>query len=687
MEKDQYLLIANLEIQNLYENIDDIKGKAKEKLIENKDIAFMSRSLGEIYLEAPVDTNLENYKVEEPDYDTLREKYERLEFKLFLEKLPNSQVEVEEDFKFEFIDEKSRMQEIAKSIVESKKIVFHFFYDGDKYIGKKPLFIGFMGAKSKRVYIVDLEENFDDFIDVFKDIFEDKDIEKLSYDIKSDIYYLYEKGVEISLPYEDMTIAEYIIDPSKSKYDIHKSAKEYLGRDVLDLEDLVGKGKKMKSLKDLDENELGEYIGMYISLTDDLRNTLIQIIEDRDMLDLYFKVELPLIEVLASMEFEGFKVDKEYLVQLGEKFQAELDELEKGIYDFAGVKFNINSPKQLGEVLFEKLNLPVIKKTKTGYSTSVEVLDKLKGSHEIIDYILRYRSLKKLTTTYIDGLIKLIGEDGKIHSTFNQNITATGRISSTDPNLQNIPIRTEEGRLIRRAFVAEENHYLLDGDYSQIELRVLAHLADDEVMIEAFKNDADIHTKTASEVFHVEMDEVTPLQRSNAKAVNFGIVYGISDYGLSKDLEISRAEAREYIDKYKATYPGIKKYMDDIVEDGKENGYVETIMHRRRYIPELSSKNFNIRGFGERVALNTPIQGSAADIIKIAMVRVFEKLRKGNYKSKLLLQVHDELIIEAPEEEKDEVVKLLKDTMEDAVKLNLPLKVDINIGENWYDAK
>lgn len=674
-------------IENLYENIDDIKGKAKEKLIENKDIAFMSRSLGEIYLEAPVDTNLENYKVEEPDYDTLREKYERLEFKLFLEKLPNSQVEVEEDFKFEFIDEKSRMQEIAKSILESKKIVFHFFYDGDKYIGKKPLFIGFMGAKSKRVYIVDLEENFDDFIDVFKDIFEDKDIEKLSYDIKSDIYYLYEKGIEISLPYEDMTIAEYIIDPSKSKYDIHKSAKEYLGRDVLDLEDLVGKGKKMKSLKDLDENELGEYIGMYISLTDDLRNTLIQIIEDRDMLDLYFKVELPLIEVLASMEFEGFKVDKEYLVQLGEKFQAELDELEKGIYDFAGVKFNINSPKQLGEVLFEKLNLPVIKKTKTGYSTSVEVLDKLKGSHEIIDYILRYRSLKKLTTTYIDGLIKLIGEDGKIHSTFNQNITATGRISSTDPNLQNIPIRTEEGRLIRRAFVAEENHYLLDGDYSQIELRVLAHLADDEVMIEAFKNDADIHTKTASEVFHVEMDEVTPLQRSNAKAVNFGIVYGISDYGLSKDLEISRAEAREYIDKYKATYPGIKKYMDDIVEDGKENGYVETIMHRRRYIPELSSKNFNIRGFGERVALNTPIQGSAADIIKIAMVRVFEKLRKGNYKSKLLLQVHDELIIEAPEEEKDEVVKLLKDTMEDAVKLNLPLKVDINIGENWYDAK
>lgn len=674
-------------IENLYENIDDIKGKAKEKLIENKDIAFMSRSLGEIYLEAPVDTNLENYKVEEPDYDTLREKYERLEFKLFLEKLPNSQVEVEEDFKFEFIDEKSRMQEIAKSIVESKKIVFHFFYDGDKYIGKKPLFIGFMGAKSKRVYIVNLEKNFDDFIYVFKDIFEDKDIEKLSYDIKSDIYYLYEKGVEISLPYEDMTIAEYIIDPSKSKYDIHKSAKEYLGRDVLDLEDLVGKGKKMKSLKDLDENELGEYIGMYISLTDDLRNTLIQIIEDRDMLDLYFKVELPLIEVLASMEFEGFKVDKEYLGQLGEKFQAELDELEKGIYDFAGVKFNINSPKQLGEVLFEKLNLPVIKKTKTGYSTSVEVLDKLKGSHEIIDYILRYRSLKKLTTTYIDGLIKLIGEDGKIHSTFNQNITATGRISSTDPNLQNIPIRTEEGRLIRRAFVAEENHYLLDGDYSQIELRVLAHLADDEVMIEAFKNDADIHTKTASEVFHVEMDEVTPLQRSNAKAVNFGIVYGISDYGLSKDLEISRAEAREYIDKYKATYPGIKKYMDDIVEDGKENGYVETIMHRRRYIPELSSKNFNIRGFGERVALNTPIQGSAADIIKIAMVRVFEKLRKGNYKSKLLLQVHDELIIEAPEEEKDEVVKLLKDTMEDAVKLNLPLKVDINIGENWYDAK
>lgn len=674
-------------IENLYENIEDIKGKAKEKLIENKDIAFMSRSLGEIYLEAPVDTDLEVYKVREPDYESLRDKYDRLEFKLFLDKLPDNEVEVEEDFEFKYIEEKSEMEKIAADIKKSGKIIFHFFYDGDKYIGSKPLFIGFMGEGSKEVYIVDLENNFDDFIASFKDIFEDSDIEKLSYDIKSDIYYLYEKGVEVALPYEDMTIAEYIIDPSKSKYDIHRSAKDYLDRDVLDLEDLVGKGKKMKSLKDLDKDELGEYIGMYISVTDDLRSTLIQIIEERDMLDLYYKVELPLIEVLASMEFEGFKVDKSYLEELGEKFQKELDELEKGIYEFAGVEFNINSPKQLGEVLFENLNLPVIKKTKTGYSTSVEVLDKLKGSHEIIDYILRYRSLKKLTSTYIEGLIKLIGEDGKIHSTFNQNITATGRISSTDPNLQNIPIRTEEGRLIRRAFVAKDDHYLLDSDYSQIELRVLAHLADDEVMIDAFKNDADIHTKTASEVFHVAMDEVTSLQRSNAKAVNFGIVYGISDYGLSKDLEISRGEAKEYIDKYKATYPGIKKYMDDIIVEGKEKGYVETIMHRRRYIPELSSKNFNIRGFGERVALNTPIQGSAADIIKIAMVRVFEKLKEGNYKSKLLLQVHDELIIEAPEEEKEEVVKLLKDTMEDAVKLNLPLKVDTNIGRNWYDAK
>lgn len=674
-------------IENLYKHIEDIKGKAKINLVENESIAYMSRNLGTIVLDAPVDKNLENYRVKEADYDELRRKYDRLEFRLFLEKLPEIEVEIEEDFEYRFVEDDKSIKKIAESIKKDGKMIFHIFYDGDKYIGTDPLYMGVKSINSKEIFIIEIKKYEEEFVKEFKSIFEDKNIDKLSYDIKSDIYYLYKMGIETMLPYGDITLAEYLINPSKSSYDIHTSAKDYLERDVLNLEDLVGKGKKMLSFNDVEKKELGEYIGMYITITEDLHSTLIQIIEDRDMFELYLNIEIPLIKVLASMEYEGFCVDKKYLETLGEKFDKELKELESKIHEFAGEEFNVNSPKQLGFVLFETLELPVIKKTKTGYSTSVEVLDKLKGSHEIIDYILRYRSLKKLTSTYIEGLIKLVGEDGKVHSTFNQNITATGRISSTDPNLQNIPVRTEEGRLIRKAFIAFKGNELVDSDYSQIELRVLAHLADDEIMLQAFKDDADIHTKTASEVFHVEMEDVNSLQRSRAKAVNFGIVYGISDYGLSNDLEISRAEAKEYIEKYKATYPGIKKYMDEIIELGKEQGYVETIMNRRRYIPELSSKNFNVRGFGERVALNTPIQGSAADIIKIAMVRVFNKLKEGNYKSKLILQVHDELIIQSPEDEKDEIIKLLKDTMEDAVSLNVPLKVDINIGKNWYDAK
>ena len=410
-------------------------------------------------------------------------------------------------------------------------------------------------------------------------------------------------------------------------------------------------------------------------------------IKELNMEDLYYKVELPLVEVLGYMEFIGFKINEKELNKLKEEYEAEIDTLTNEIHDLANTEFNINSPKQMGEVLFEDLGLPVIKRTKTGYSTNVEVLEKLIDHHPIIEKILRYRQIVKLKSTYIDGLIKLINnKTGRIHSSFNQTVTTTGRISSTEPNLQNIPIRTEDGRKIRKAFVSHKPEYkLVDADYSQIELRVLAHISEDKKMKEAFLNNIDIHQKTASEVFHVPIDEVTPALRNNAKAVNFGIVYGISDYGLSRDLNISRKEAKKYIDNYLENYKDVKKFMANIVSEGKEKGYVETLLHRRRYIPELKAKNYNVRSFGERIALNTPIQGTAADIIKVAMVRVYNELKKRGLKSRLILQVHDELIIETHVDEKEEVINLLREIMENAIILDVPLKVDVEIGDSWYD--
>lgn len=684
-EKTALKLIREYDsIENVYANIDNISGKAlKKKLEENETLAYLSKKLGTIFLEVPMDIDIEKYKIEEPNYEELKEKYEKLEFSTFIKKLPVEEIEYEDDFEYIFINNPSKILENLKN--GKKDFVFHLFYNGSNYIHSKPEIFAFKIIGEDKVYIY-LLENEEELLE-FKDIFENEAFTKLSYDLKSDIYYLLRNGIDLKAPYEDLTVAEYLIDPSKNSYEIDKTAKLYLNRDLFSNEEIFGKGKKKKKLKEIEEEQLGKYIAMYMSVTEDLRGNLTEIIEERQMHELYFNVELPLIKVLASMEVEGFKVDADYLTDLGNKFNEEIQELEEKIYEDAGMEFNINSPKQLREILFDKLQLPVIKRTKTGYSTDAEVLDKLKGSHEIVDRILRYRTVKKLTTTYIDGLLKLIGEDGRIHSTFNQTIAVTGRISSIDPNLQNIPVKTEEGRLIRKAFVAGEGKKLVDADYSQIELRVLAHLANDEVMLQFFKEGLDIHRKTASEVFNVDFDKVTSLDRSNAKAVNFGIVYGIGDYSLSQDLNITRKEAREYIENYLNTYKGIKKYMEEIVEVGKEQGYVETIMHRRRYIPELNSKNFNIRGFGERVALNTPIQGSAADIIKIAMIEVYNKLKERNLKSKLILQVHDELIIETTEDELEEVTKLLKEIMENAVKLKVDLKVDINIGDSWYESK
>ncbi len=670
-------------IEEVYENLENISGKAlKKNLEENRDMAFLSKKLGTIFTQVPLERSLEDYKVQDPNNDKLKSIFERLEFNTFLKELPGEKVEFEKDFEGVRVESP---EEILKILQDEKTIAFHMFYDGDNYIHSKPEFVGFKGKEKDEVYVLKL--NSENEIKDLKGIFEDPNKNLISYHIKSDLYYLLRNGIDIKANYEDISIMEYLINPSKTNYQLYKTAKEYLDRNIKSQEEVFGKGAKRKKLTQVEPRALDSYIASFVSLCEDLRKPLLDIIIERDMKKLYYDIENPLILVLAEMENTGFKVSSEYLQELGDIFNTEIKSLEEDIYKDAGEKFNVNSPKQLGLILFENLKLPVIKKTKTGYSTNVEVLEKLRPEHEIIDKILRYRTIKKLQSTYVEGLLKLISEDGRIHSTFTQTIAVTGRISSIDPNLQNIPVRSEEGRLIRKAFISDEQNTLVDADYSQIELRVLAHLAKDEVMLKSFEEGVDIHTKTASEVFNVDLDKVTPLDRSNAKAVNFGIVYGIGDFSLSQDLNITRKEARAYIDNYLKTYSGIKEYMDKIVEEGEEKGYVHTIMNRRRYVPELKSKNFNIRGFGKRIALNTPIQGSAADIIKIAMINVSKALKERGLKSELVLQVHDELIVESENDELEEVRNLLQETMEKAVKLDVDLKVDISTGKSWYESK
>ena len=484
----------------------------------------------------------------------------------------------------------------------------------------------------------------------------------------------------------DNAIGAYLINPLKDSYGYDDIARDYLGMTLPSEKDIFGKNPHEKIFREQPEHFL-EFVGWSGAVARRGVAVLSQALENAQMDKLYYEIELPLAFVLRSMEDYGIRVEKEELKAYGDALVSRIHELEENIYDLAGEQFNINSPKQLGVILFEKMRLPYGKKTKTGYSTSAEVLEKLRTEDPIINFILEYRQLTKLKSTYADGLEGYICEDHRIHGKFHQTITATGRISSTEPNLQNIPIRMELGRLIRKVFVPEDGYVFVDADYSQIELRVLAHMSGDEQLIQAYKEDQDIHKITASQVFHTPLDQVTPLQRRNAKAVNFGIVYGISSFGLSRDLSITRKEAGEYIEKYFQTYPQVKEFLDRMVSDAKEKGYSVTMFGRRRPMPELKSSNFMQRSFGERIAMNSPIQGSAADIIKIAMIRVKDRLEALHLKSRLILQVHDELLIEAKVEEMETVIKILREEMENAAHLSVPLEVDIHTGKNWYEAK
>ncbi|WP_432664206.1 DNA polymerase I [Wukongibacter baidiensis] len=684
-------------VEELIMNVESVSSKRiKEKIQENTEIAMLSKRLATIKIDIPLDLDLEELKIISPDNEKLIALFKKYEFTSLIKTL-NIQGEGQEEAGEEAIAKKDVDVKIVENaeelntiidIIKSKKSFAFKIFKKENNLRTDNIVGISICIDSDNNYYINVREN-EELLMLLKDVFEDNEINKMGHGLKKEIIALLRYDIDLNGIEFDSFIAAYLLRPSRSDYDVSDLAAEYVGTKIDSEEELLGKGKKAKKFSDLTKGELSKYGGECCDVVVRVKELLTKELNELELTNLFEQVEMPLIEVLANLEYEGFRADKSVLEKLDVELTAKIEDITNQIYGLSGEEFNINSPKQLGVILFEKLELPVIKKTKTGYSTSHDVLEKLLKRHPIISLIIEYRQFVKLKSTYIDGLFNLINPvTGKIHSSFNQTVTVTGRISSTEPNLQNIPIKMEMGRRIRKVFISsDEDHSLIDADYSQIELRVLAHMSNDENLLKAFKEDEDIHTLTASQVFNVDIDKVTSLERSRAKAVNFGIVYGISDFGLATNLNITRKEAKTYIDEYLKKYSGVKEYMDNEVKKGKEMGYVTTILNRRRYIPELKSKNFNLRSFGERTAMNTPIQGSAADIIKIAMIKVFHELKERKLKSRLILQVHDELIIDAHKDEIDEVKKLLKENMEEAIKISVPLKVDMNIGDNWYDTK
>ena len=667
--KTAYKLIREYgTVEEVLRHIDDISGKKlKENLTDYSEQAIFSKRLATIKTDVPLEFSLDEIKSSDNfDLKKLRKLFFKLNFKKLLTVFSE---EEKEELPLEYVKVESLddLNDLEKEIKDC--FCFTCELENPNIFSKLKIKNIFLEAGDKN-YIIPFEkfENSQEFIQTIKSLFENQSIRKISHDVKSTITAFRKQNININNLIFDTAIGAYLVDSSRGKYLLIDVINQYLQIEV--------KG---------DGEELQVKMTSYLSKLYEILNKKIK---DDEMEELLFEVELPLEKVLSSMESLGFNINKDKLYELREKFQKEIKETQEEIYSLSEEKFNINSPKQLGVILFDKLDLPVIKRTKTGYSTNAEVLEKLKDKHPIINKITFFRQLSKLYSTYVEGLLAVIDEDGCIHSNFNQTVTTTGRLSSTEPNLQNIPIKYEMGREIRKIFIPRnEGDVILSADYSQIELRVLADIAYDKNMIDAFKHHSDIHTKTASEVFKVPIDEVTSTMRSSAKAVNFGIVYGISDFSLAEDLKITKKEAKEYMEIYLERYPNIKKYLHEILEDAKEKGYVKTIMNRRRFIPEINASNKIVKAFGERLAMNAPIQGSAADIIKIAMVKVYEELKVRNLKSEIILQVHDELILNVPKEELEEVKILVKEKMENVIILNVPLEVDINIGDTWYDAK
>jgi len=695
-------------VSNLIANAEQITSSSlRNKIEENAQLALMSRRLATINTEVPIEIDFAEFKVEEPDYDALIELYIKLEFNSFLKKLQpvrsgnkeesTSHISVETRDRSKLnkiiITKEKELAQLADDLNKNKSAVVKIF--SDRNHKDIPAVFGISVLSEDTSYFIKTEET--GLLKSVVEILINNKIRLSGHNLKDDYYALMancqqelfneKKEDHILQTGFDTAIAQYVIDPSRSDYGLKSMLMEYFHEDMEDEAAFFSENGQIGFLSETDQKYL-EYGTKWCVAVEKLIGVLTHKLTHEDLELVYYDVELPLIEVLASMECFGFAVDRQELLDAGASLGDKINELTGRIYELAGEEFNINSPVQLGPILFEKLGMPYGKKTKRGYATGVEVLEKLKDDYEIVNLILEYRMYAKLKSTYIEGLLPLIHKDNKIHAHFQQTVAATGRISCTEPNLQNIPIRQELGRKLRKAFVPENDDYVLVGaDYSQIELRILAHLSQDPLLIDAFNQGDDIHKITASKVFGVPENEVTPLQRSNAKAVNFGVIYGMSGFGLSTELNITRKEAEKYIGEYFKKYSKVKEYLDRLVAECKEKGYVTTIMKRKRIIHEINASNFMVRQLGERLAMNSPIQGSAADIIKLAMIKVYQEINREKLKSKLVLQVHDELIIQTHKTELEKVKKLLEQNMENAVKLSVVLSSEVSTGRNWYELK
>ena len=680
-------------VKELYEKIekgkDDLKGKQKENIIANKEMAELSRTLGQIDTKVPLDQKLEDLKVEEWDRPKVLELFEELRFQRYIDKFSlrtaeNVNVKKEENQKIEIIE--------TDQIPDLNGKLYYYLElednNNEENIIKKDI-VGIGMYSNEKLYYISKSAEFEK---ILKEIFENEKIEKYGYNLAEDYILLKQIGITMKNIVYDAKVATYILEPT-SKLDIDIIARDYLEIDNNEIFASNGLNEEVKQTSLFDEPKEENNFSktkscIYAKEIYQLSEITLKKLQEAEEIELFKNIDMPTVEVLAEMQWNGMYLDVKELENYGDMLKTRLNSLTDEIYKLCGEEFNINSPKQLGEILFEKLKLPAVKKTKSGYSTDVDVLEKLVEEHPVIEKLLEYRQLMKLNSTYVEGMKVYVNPKTKrIHSFFHQTITATGRISSTEPNLQNIPTRFELGKQLRKVFKPAENCIYIDADYSQIELRVLAHISNDEHMIQAFKNGEDIHKQAASKVFNIPIDEVTKEQRNSAKAVNFGIVYGISDFGLGEQLHISRKQAKQYIDQYLELYSGIKQFMTNIVEEAKEKGYVETEFKRRRYIPELKSNNYMVRQFGQRAAMNTPIQGTAADIMKIAMINVLKEIKSRNLKSKIVLQVHDEMMIEAPIEEAEEIKEILKNKMENATQLKVPLIAEISEATNWYNCK
>lgn len=675
-------------VEEVVNRIDEISGKKlQEKVRQNRQQALLSKQLATIYTEIPLPLSIEDLRWTGGDHEQIVALFKKLEFKSLLERMDKSQ----------------NLKNISNQI-EQETISVQEIYTSDELKDWESFF-----QQDPLSVFVEITEDNPHYADIAgisvsdgqKQLFLTKEVlsqseliqqwlsnserKKYLFAMKKTRLVLRKLGYWLNGCDFDTLLAAYLLNPSESQMKLSDVVHRYLDGGLPSDDEVYGKGAKRKL-------PTGEILATHLARKAKAIHQLVPVLErelkEANLYSLMMEMEMPLADILAEMEWTGIRVDQDRLNELGIELKESMDQLQEEIYQIAGVEFNINSPKQLGEILFEKLGLPVLKKTKTGYSTSADVLEKLAPQHEIVEKILHYRQVGKLYSTYIEGLKKEIGSDGKIHTRFHQTVTATGRLSSSEPNLQNIPIRLEEGRRIRQVFIPSKDGWLILGaDYSQIELRVLAHISGDENLRKAFCEGKDIHTQTAMDIFGVKEDEVTPLMRRQAKAVNFGIVYGISGYGLSQGLDIPQKEAKQFIDRYFEMYPKVKEYMDQVIQEAKEQGYVTTLLGRRRYLPQIHSRNYGERSFAERTAMNTPIQGTAADIIKYAMIQVDRKMKEQKLESRMLLQVHDELIFEVPKDEVEIMQKLVRETMEQAIPLSVPLTVDVNVGSNWYEVK